>query len=205
MTSEKAAQSYIDHHPEAEQYRDKLADFFNHFEGPKVIECGIGWLPTILLAHEALKLITPDYKISQIKEKFGGLRYYAGGGFPWDTPQGYAFESILGNAEREASTICENCGEKGYGPNFFYVKIRTFSGWHHTYCDPCEVEYIQKRYGKKCETDEKVKQYFDSVKAEVERMKQFHIESAERAKKYEEENQAKIAEREAKKNAANSD
>lgn len=34
------------------------------------------WWPAIRLAHEELERIMPGYNIGQIKEKFGGLRYY---------------------------------------------------------------------------------------------------------------------------------
>lgn len=34
------------------------------------------WWPAINRCHEALVAIDPDYRINQIKEKFGGLRYY---------------------------------------------------------------------------------------------------------------------------------
>lgn len=34
------------------------------------------WYPAISRAHEQLSRIIPGYNISQIKEKFGGLRYY---------------------------------------------------------------------------------------------------------------------------------
>lgn len=40
------------------------------------IECGQGWYPIIIACHKELVAIDPDYEIVQIKEKFGGLRYY---------------------------------------------------------------------------------------------------------------------------------
>jgi hypothetical protein len=42
---------------------------------------GIGendpWMPAILELNDKLSMLDPDYKISQVKEKFGGLRFYA--------------------------------------------------------------------------------------------------------------------------------
>jgi hypothetical protein len=37
---------------------------------------GDPWYPAILDAHEAITRIAPGYNIAQIKEKFGGLRFY---------------------------------------------------------------------------------------------------------------------------------
>ncbi|KAK6348696.1 hypothetical protein TWF718_006483 [Orbilia javanica] len=34
------------------------------------------WYPIIKRTHEAIKKLVPNYNISQIKSKFGGLRYY---------------------------------------------------------------------------------------------------------------------------------
>ncbi|KAK6339276.1 hypothetical protein TWF718_008697 [Orbilia javanica] len=34
------------------------------------------WYPVLKSTHEAIKELVPNYNISQIKEKFGGLRYY---------------------------------------------------------------------------------------------------------------------------------
>lgn len=34
------------------------------------------WYPAIKLAHKSLTQLVPGYNIAQIKEKFGGLRYY---------------------------------------------------------------------------------------------------------------------------------
>lgn len=67
-------------------------------------ECGPGWK----------KLIDPlvDYcrennvKITQIKEKFGGLRFYTGA-----APD--EFHAMVHKAEEESFHTCEECGEPG--------------------------------------------------------------------------------------------
>lgn len=40
-------------------------------------ECDDGWGTLIAELETRLKALSPDYAISQVKEKFGGLRYYA--------------------------------------------------------------------------------------------------------------------------------
>lgn len=67
--------------------------------------------------------------VRQIKEKFGGLRFYYDGGD--DQVHG-----MVRMAEAWASTICEQCGQPG--------KLRG-GGWVQTLCDAHEEER-QKRY-----------------------------------------------------------
>ncbi len=101
------------------------------------IECGNGWFALIdrlsraceneidtLMAQGAPKEGWP--RIAQIKEKFGGLRFYVHGPLSDDLR-----EQIV-QAEHEGSLcICERCGAAG--------KLRE-GRWRRTYCDNCEVE-----------------------------------------------------------------
>lgn len=41
-----------------------------------VPECPDEWYPIIIECHRKLKEIDPGYRASQIKEKWGGLRFY---------------------------------------------------------------------------------------------------------------------------------
>jgi len=66
--------------------------------------------------------------VLQIKEKFGGLRFYYGGGDA-------TVSGMVRMAEAWADTACEECGAIG--------KRRT-GGWIRTLCDYHEEEY-QKR------------------------------------------------------------
>jgi hypothetical protein len=85
---------------------------------------GEGWWPVITATHKAMLAIEPDYKIAQIKEKFGGLRYYWD--MPWidypedrePTPEEDAeykrkhdiLEALASLAEAICAHICEYCG-----------------------------------------------------------------------------------------------
>lgn len=68
---------------------------------------GKGWLPIIIDLDEKLSKIDPDYKINQIKEKFGGLRFYVSGNLDDD---GYR---LISEAERQSYKTCEICGKPG--------------------------------------------------------------------------------------------
>lgn len=82
---------------------------------------GKGWMPLVLELHKKLENIYPEYEISQIKEKFGTLRYYVGS----MTKEGYA---LIDAAEAESAKTCEECGHPG--------KLRK-GGWLKTLCDGC--------------------------------------------------------------------
>jgi hypothetical protein len=40
------------------------------------ISCDRGWYPLLVELDEQLRTLLPDYVVHQVKEKFGGLRYY---------------------------------------------------------------------------------------------------------------------------------
>lgn len=68
-------------------------------------------------------------RVDQVKEKFGGLRFYYTGGD--DVVSG-----MVSMAESWAAHTCEECGQKG--------KQRE-GGWIRTLCDEHEAEYQKKQ------------------------------------------------------------
>ena len=75
---------------------------------------GPGWAG---LVEEAYNALPPGSTIEQVKEKFGGLRFYA---VPW-------VEAIT-EIEDRSLTICEDCGAPGEPRK---------GGWIRTLCDGC--------------------------------------------------------------------
>lgn len=71
----------------------------------------------------------PQVVVVQIKEKFGGLRFYYDGGD--DTIDG-----MVRMAEVWAGRSCETCGRPGE---------RRSGGWIRTLCDEHEAEYQKRR------------------------------------------------------------
>ena len=104
---------------------------FNPFEGFG-IECAEGWydlLDKLCTKIEKVLDIDPqakkDFMIAQIKEKFGGLRFYVHG----------ASEKIhkhIDWAEKESFKICEGCGKPGKHYSNY---------WYRTFCKVCEKKY----------------------------------------------------------------
>jgi len=96
--------------------------------------CGEGWWPilTNLCANIQHHLnwknktadVVPQVTVAQIKEKFGGLRFYYDGGD--DTIRG-----MVTMAESWAGNTCETCGKPGQ---------QRAGGWIKTLCDEHEAE-----------------------------------------------------------------
>lgn len=83
------------------------------------IECSPGWLQ--LIDPIIKKCQEENIPIFQIKEKFGGLRFYAGVG-------SQELQQMIDKAEEESYTICEECGKSG---------TRRSEGWIRTLCADC--------------------------------------------------------------------
>lgn len=73
------------------------------------IECGDGWLDLIDRLDRDLAEIDPDYRVAQVKEKFGGLRFY----FDSDLEDRTALTARIAEAEAESFRTCEITGNPG--------------------------------------------------------------------------------------------
>ena len=109
---------------------------------PYGLECGDGWKDIIDRTHEKLKYIDPDYKIAQIKEKFGGLRYYYDQTVDYGSTASQIMEDIVRAAEHEASRTCELCGTSKSSDK---VEIRVHNHWYFGYCQSCTDKRIAER------------------------------------------------------------
>lgn len=83
---------------------------------------GEGWWEIIARLNDDLREIAPDYKVLQVKEKFGTLRFYVTG-VPYPGP---GYERIR-EAEYESARTCEMCGQPG--------RLRDDTYWLKTLCD----------------------------------------------------------------------
>lgn len=91
---------------------------------------GKGWLPLL----EPLFNFCTSYhiKVMQVKEKFGGLRFYVGEvpSALWDE-----WSALCRRMEEKSLETCENCGAPGRtrGP-----------GWIKTHCDACHLAWQRR-------------------------------------------------------------
>ena len=102
-------------------------------------ECGDGWY---MLLKELMECIewrcNPEnrfprteripFQINQIKEKFGGLRFYCSGGDD-------VIHGMINLAESMSYQICENCGST--------KNVTQTKGWITTLCEDC-IKNAQK-------------------------------------------------------------
>ncbi len=98
------------------------------------ITCDKGWYKLIIDTHKKLKYIDPNYEIHQIKEKFGGLRYYYQSSYEYGSMQDQIMEAIVNAAEDVASKTCETCGVYDYKAR---VQTRVRKYWYKTLCIDC--------------------------------------------------------------------
>lgn len=83
---------------------------------------GIGWYPLVKELISDILELGWDKQICQIKEKFGGLRFYIN-----SAPR--EVHDRISKAETDSFYICEFCGNPG--------ELRTNRSWIKTLCDSC--------------------------------------------------------------------
>jgi hypothetical protein len=93
-------------------------------------EIGDGWFPLIKELIEDLISLGWDKQTCQVKEKFGGLRFYI------NTGSDEIFDRIS-KAEEDSYKTCEKCGKPG--------ELRNDIGWYRTLCDEEYEKIITKR------------------------------------------------------------
>lgn len=74
------------------------------------ISCDEGWWSLIALCDKELSSVDPLYTIFQIKEKFGGLRYYYN---PSNPSQRDKMDAIVSKYEKICAMTCEVTGKHG--------------------------------------------------------------------------------------------
>ena len=89
-----------------------------------VLEIGDGWIGIVRRLLERCREAKITMSVHQVKEKFGGLRFYAS---VLDDSSLEVFYSIVSDAENEAEATCEKCGRPG--------RLRNDRSWIQTLCD----------------------------------------------------------------------
>lgn len=85
------------------------------------LDIGPGWYPIVIDLDRELSSIDPAYQLVQVKEKFGGLRYYVE--FEPDRSRP-GFNALIRAAELRSERTCEVCGAEG-GPAHRGSWVRT--------------------------------------------------------------------------------
>lgn len=109
---------------------------FPHGLVPWGFAIGDGWsqlLETLCARLDTLLRESPGASIEvlQVKEKFGGLRFYYSL-YGADTETSKAIRQAVDLAEAASERICERCGRPG--------EIHSHRGWRRTRCAVCLAE-----------------------------------------------------------------
>ena len=98
-------------------------------------DVGMGWRPLIRGLDTNLRDLDPDYVIGQVKEKFGGLRYYLDAIVEEHREEAYR---LIHLAEALSILTCEDCGGPGE-----HCTIGKF--WIKTLCPYCHRDREDER------------------------------------------------------------
>jgi hypothetical protein len=117
------------------------------FKELRVVECGDGWYTMLCVLCECIQLHIdntglafgkeggiPQVEAHQVKEKFGGLRFYYGGGDKH-------IEGLVSFAEALSYTLCDVCGGPARSRN-------SPGGWIFTRCEGHKPGFTEKKHCK---------------------------------------------------------
>lgn len=88
---------------------------------------GPGWHSILKWLVERL---SPEVEIMQVKEKFGGLRFYIFNGTKVD-------DDMVAFVERMSYRVCEQCGTT--------IDVSTEGSWIKTLCANCREKWLSER------------------------------------------------------------
>ncbi len=120
----------------SQEANNLIAGFPLVFKSLQHVECGDGWIPLLKALCEVLENeieqmpseLQPDFFATQIKEKFGALRFYMNRTTPY-------MRGAVAMAEHMSYTVCEECGDPG-AP----CSVR----WIRTLCEKHTAEHKEK-------------------------------------------------------------
>lgn len=107
-----------------DEIRERVAN--GHRCGSQI---GEGWFDLVRELDAKIAKLAPDYVVHQVKEKFGGLRYYIGLKNS-ETTISDKIHELVHETEQASLNICEVCGEEG--------KLISINGWYTTRCSKHE-------------------------------------------------------------------
>ncbi len=118
------------------KYEQLFIKYPKLFSRLKYIECNEGWIDIIDLLCTQIEIINSKYPdpeqgifASQVKQKYGGLRFYISSDGVFTEHQRYVDKLIL-DAESISYKTCESCGAPA-------AKVRTSR--YSTLCDECNT------------------------------------------------------------------
>ena len=115
-----------------EKLRNDFPNLYQECDNSKFkFECMDGWFSIIYELSEKIKKVYPECVALQVKEKFGGLRFYT-------SPTTNEVIDMINEYGSKSYKICESCGtaenvEKRGG------------GWIKVLCNNCDIQYLKEQ------------------------------------------------------------
>lgn len=111
---------------------EKMAEIKKQVAEPYIsFDACPGWIDVIWNCHRELVELLPDYKLHQVKEKFGGLRFYYTMDESHDEDKKKRAREIVSFYERMSYLVCDECGTT--------LNVTTEGSWVRTLCDSCRL------------------------------------------------------------------
>lgn len=113
------------------------------------VTVGPGWYRIVAETHLALDRVIPGYYPAQVKEKFGGLRYYVDMPANASDVEKMIVFAITTSKEEESFRYCEECGRGSWdfseGTEGHIATNSGNTGWVRTLCDRCRITFEELR------------------------------------------------------------
>ena len=96
----------------------EFPDLYSHDSFKRYgLSCGDGWYLILRQLSKKISSLDSQARAIQVKNKFGGLRYYLefgpGAAFSTSSPSYEAIRQAIGEAEDQSFITCEICGAPG--------------------------------------------------------------------------------------------
>lgn len=130
--NDELEEELVNKYPDIFYYRTRELD--NDKLNPPIvlgIECNDGWYYILDTLCSVIKDSDAEVHVTQIKEKFGGLRFYHEGIKSNSEQETYKILGAINHAEEMCLNTCEICGKPGEFRNDGWMKVR---------CDDCYSE-----------------------------------------------------------------
>lgn len=129
----------VEEYPDLYEWYDKNPNTIDGPVPPLTIygfTIGDGWYNIVKSLSETLSRRSVECEVHQVKEKFGGLRFYHGGLKSDEERESYMAMGAINHAEEISFYICEECGASGEHRD---------NGYMRTLCDECYSEEKARR------------------------------------------------------------
>jgi hypothetical protein len=117
-------------------YEDIIKEHSTIYDENSYIECDLGWAELIDDLSNTLVYLSnstkTNIKVTQVKEKFGILRFHAYISGDDETAIKLT-NDVIHKAETDSGHICEHCGRESV-----LIKPKSYRGWLKTLCEFCE-------------------------------------------------------------------